>query len=100
METALYVAIAVVLVLVGLFAWLVTNQKPATGFNAALVCPHCQRSGYVCARPSTQKRGVSGGKATAALLTGGFSLLAVGLSRKQAMTESHCDACGSTWLHE
>lgn len=43
------------------------------------------------------KAGVSGGKATAALLTGGFSLLAMGLSRKQRVTEAWCSNCQSTW---
>ena len=43
-------------------------------------------------------KGVSGGKATAALLTGGFSLLAVCLSMKETQTQVHCDNCNNTWL--
>src|SRR5436305_5690990 len=65
--------------------------------NAAMICPHCQARGTVRTKQVTQKKGVSGGKATAAVLTGGVSLLATGLSRKEAMTEAHCDKCGSTW---
>ena len=66
--------------------------------NAAMVCPHCQTKGGVRTKKITQKKGISGGKATAAVLTGGVSLLAVGLSRKEASTQAHCDACGNTWL--
>ena len=52
-----------------------------------MVCPHCQEKGHVRTQPVTRKKGVSGGKATAALLTGGVSLLATGLSRKEQSTE-------------
>ena len=65
--------------------------------NPALVCPHCQKQSFVRTKPTTKKAGVSGGKATAAVLTGGLSLLAVGLSRKEAMTQAHCDHCMSDW---
>jgi hypothetical protein len=43
------------------------------------------------------KAGISGGKATGAILTGGLSLLATGLSRKHAATEANCGNCGSRW---
>lgn len=62
-----------------------------------IICPHCQFRGFVKTTPVLRKKGVSGGKATAALLTGGISLLAVGLSRKEAETEAHCSNCGSRW---
>jgi hypothetical protein len=62
-----------------------------------MVCPHCQQKGSVHTKKVTHKAGVSGGKATAAVLTGGASLLAVGLSRKQDLTEAHCTHCNSTW---
>lgn len=45
----------------------------------------------------TRKKGVSGAKATGALMTGGVSLLATGLSRKEGLTQAHCEKCGSTW---
>ncbi len=54
---------------------------PDGELNRAMVCPHCQTRGSVYTKAVTQKKGVSGGKATAALLTGGVSLLATGLSR-------------------
>ena len=65
----------------------------------ALVCPHCGEKGRISQHPTTIKAGVSGGKATAAILTGGLSLLVpgVGLSRKQRATARHCEACGSDW---
>ncbi|MGA3318647.1 MAG: hypothetical protein ABSC64_19700 [Candidatus Korobacteraceae bacterium] len=66
--------------------------------NPELFCPHCQSKGFVRDKWVTQKAGISGGKATAAVLTGGLSLLAVGLSRKQQLTQAHCEKCGSTWV--
>lgn len=65
--------------------------------NPALLCPHCGERGTVRTKPVNRKKGVSGGKATAALLTGGASMLAVGLSRKEHLTRAHCDRCGSAW---
>jgi hypothetical protein len=44
-----------------------------------------------------RKKGISGGKAVGALLTGGLSILATGLSRKEKSTQAHCDNCGATW---
>ena len=66
--------------------------------NPELFCPHCQSKGHVRTKWVSQKAGVSGSKATTAVLTGGLSLLAVGLSRKQELTQAHCDNCNSTWL--
>jgi hypothetical protein len=65
--------------------------------NTAMICPHCQTRGTVRTASETRKAGVSGGKATAALLTGGTSLLLTGLSRNQQVTQAHCDNCNSTW---
>ena len=78
-------------------AYIDSSSGPATRQGSALICPHCQTRGFVTTRPNKAKVGVSGGKATAAVLTGGWSLLAVGLSRKQAMTSADCSHCGSTW---
>lgn len=44
-----------------------------------------------------EKAGISGGKATAAVLTGGVSILGTGLSRKQRVTRATCGECGSVW---
>jgi hypothetical protein len=65
--------------------------------NPTMVCPHCQEKGRIRVKRLTQKKGVSGGKATAAILTAGTSLLAVGLSRKENVTQAHCCNCNSTW---
>jgi len=66
--------------------------------NPELICPHCQKKGLVSTiQGIEQKTGISGAKATGALLTGGLSLLATGLSRKQKVTQAHCSNCNSTW---
>lgn len=65
--------------------------------NPAMICPHCQTRGSVFTKGIDQKRGVSGGKATAAVLTGGVSLLATGLSRKEHATQAYCTNCKNTW---
>ena len=73
--------------------------KAAEPKSTAMVCPHCHTKGTVRTKPVTQKKGVSGGKATAAVLTGGLSVLATGLSRKEHLTEAHCTRCGNTWRY-
>jgi transcription elongation factor Elf1 len=65
--------------------------------NPALICPHCQTKGQVRVKAIKHKSGISGGKAAAAVLTAGVSVLATGLSRKEAMTQAKCGNCGSTW---
>lgn len=67
-------------------------------FNSELVCPHCQTKGKVRTQKEVRKAGVSGGKATGALLTGGVSLLATGLSRKEIGTKAFCGNCKSIWF--
>jgi hypothetical protein len=66
--------------------------------NVNMVCPHCQTQRSIRTKPVQMKKGVSGGKATAALLTGGVSLLATGLSRKENLTQAHCKNCSNTWV--
>lgn len=65
--------------------------------NPLLICPHCQKPGLVRAKTLMVKAGISGGKATAAILTAGISLLLTGLSREEEKTQAHCDRCDSTW---
>lgn len=62
-----------------------------------MVCPHCQWKGCVRVKRVKVKQGISGGKATGALLTGGVSLLATGLSRKSKVSEAYCTHCFTTW---
>lgn len=72
-------------------------KRVPTG-QAAIICPHCQIRGKVTSRIVRQKKGISGGKATGALLTGGLSLLGTGLSRKERATEMHCRNCNTQWV--
>lgn len=65
--------------------------------NHEYICPHCQIKGDVYTKSVNRKKGVSGAKATGAVLTGGLSLLATGLSRKEGLTQAHCCNCDSTW---
>jgi hypothetical protein len=68
------------------------------GGQVAIVCPHCQVKGRVTTRRVKQKKGISGGKAVGAIFTGGTSMLATGLSRKEKATEMHCHNCNTTWF--
>jgi hypothetical protein len=65
--------------------------------NNQLICPHCQNKGDIRVKSVKRKKGVSGGKATAAILTLGITMLATGLSRKEGLTQAHCMKCNSTW---
>lgn len=65
--------------------------------NVQLVCPHCNTRGRVIYRVVDVKQGVSGGKATGAILTAGLSLFATGLSRKVKANEFKCKNCNITW---
>ena len=70
------------------------RQKNSMTWN---ICPHCQTKGSVTTKQIKKKVGVSGGKATAGILTCGLSLFAVGLSRKDVITEAECSNCNSIW---
>jgi len=60
-----------------------------------IICPHCQTKGQIRTKETKRKKGISGAKATGALLTGGLSILATGLSRKEVGTEAYCGNCKS-----
>jgi hypothetical protein len=75
----------------------ITERRGSLMLNAKMVCPHCQTKGTVWTEKKQVKAGISGGKATGALLTGGLSLLATGLSRKKAVTEATCRNCNMAW---
>ena len=72
-------------------------SKDGSAFNPHMKCPHCDTKGQVATKKVGLKKGVSGGKAVAGLLTGGVSLLAVGLSRKEESTQASCGKCGNVW---
>ena len=76
---------------------LTEGRTDTSRHSPEIVCPHCTMPGHTTVRTVKVKKGVSGGKATAALLTGGTSLLATGLSRKESETEAMCSNCGTTW---
>jgi hypothetical protein len=65
--------------------------------NEHMICPYCQAKGFVCTKDVKRKKGISGGKTTAALFTFGISMLAVGLSRREKLTQAHCTKCNLTW---
>ncbi len=66
--------------------------------NKNIVCPYCKKRGGVITKKAKKKKGISGAKATGALLIGGLSLLVTGLSRKEKVTEASCKNCGAEWL--
>lgn len=80
----------------GLFLYMKLAAKPPEP-NPEIVCPHCQKKGTVICTRVARKKVVSGGKATGALLTGGVSMLATGLSRKEGATHMHCQNCQTQW---
>ena len=87
-------------VIAAIVVWVVAqfgNASIEARQSAQLVCPHCQTKGSVATRRVKLKKGVSGGKAVGALMTGGLSVLATGLSRKEDATEAKCSNCGSLW---
>lgn len=65
--------------------------------NEKMLCPHCSTRGHVQTKKETRKAGVSGGKATGALLTAGLSLFVTGLSRKETVTAAYCGNCEAEW---
>ena len=68
--------------------------------QAQRMCPHCQTRGQVKTAQVRVKKGISGGKATGAVLTAGLSLVATGLSRKATVTKATCGNCGMSWTIE
>lgn len=93
METFLIIVIFCVAVCIRAIA----NNYHGT-VNNWLICPHCSSKGTVFIKPITKKSGISGGKATGALLTGGLSLLITGLSKKEERKEAYCSNCEMTWI--
>lgn len=78
-----------------------TSKTPSaskTLGSSQILCPHCQVRGRVHTKTVKVKRGISGGKAVGALLTGGKSLWMTGLSRKEKTTQATCGNCRVTWM--
>lgn len=66
--------------------------------KSAVICPHCQVRGKVTVTQEKVKRGISGAKATGALVTAGLSVLGTGLSRKETVNRMSCGNCRVTWI--
>jgi hypothetical protein len=62
--------------------------------NDALICAHCGHKGGVQTKTEERKEGVSGTKLSAAVLTGGWSVLFSGLSENQRVVACYCEKCG------
>jgi hypothetical protein len=65
--------------------------------NQRMQCPHCQVPGCVRLKAVRRKKGISGAKAIGALMTGGLSLVATGIARKDNLTQARCDHCTVQW---
>ena len=75
------------------------SKTPSDAPGASqILCPHCQVRGRVQTKRVKVKRGISGGKATGAWLTGGVSLWVTGLSHKEKTTQATCGNCHVTWM--
>ena len=77
----------------GSTAKLSAQKKPVS----PLVCPHCHVKGKVSTSSVKKSKGISGGKAAGAVVTGGLSIWLTGLSRKEQLTQAKCGACGLKW---
>lgn len=94
MGSVLFVVVVLAAIGFGIYQGVLAGH-PAP--NEALMCPHCQTRGAVTSVAVVRKKGISGGKATGALFTGGLSMFATGLSRKEAATQMWCGNCGTRW---
>ena len=74
------------------------KRKQGYMSKPAIVCVHCQSAGHIQVKQAKVKDGVSGGKLTAALLTGGITMLATGLSQTKNRTTMFCGKCSMEWL--
>lgn len=93
------VFVVVVLTTIGWFAFQLAKERISRPVhNPALICPHCQAKGQVIVRRVKLKAGISGAKATSALLTGGLTLIFHGLSRTPTRTQCSCGNCHMDWL--
>lgn len=99
-QTAAVSVVAWPLIAAGLVAWWRQDTKrraeQAEGARR-IECPHCHVVGQVTIGEVREKDGISGGKATGALLTGGVSMLATGLSQKKNRLKGTCGNCRVAW---
>lgn len=74
------------------------SKTPAVPPQGAMNCPHCNGQKTVRVEHVKKKKGVSPGKIAAGVVTGGFSLLATGLAKKDEVNQLTCSACGMKWI--
>lgn len=72
------------------------NEEAKKGADK-IVCPHCGERGCVTGKSVVRGKGVSGGKAAGAVMTGGASVFATGLSKNQRVRNLKCSNCNSEW---
>lgn len=89
-----YLFLSIDLFVLFVFMIIVTPETPP---NPDMICPHCKTKGQINTKKVDLTKGISGGKAVAGLMTGGLSILAVGISRKESQTEARCGKCGNVW---
>ena len=65
-----------------------------TPVNPEIVCPMCGEKGGVRAHRRKAKKGFSTGKIMGGLFTGGISLLATGIAKKDWIYKCYCEKCG------
>ena len=74
------------------------NDAAYGPLNEHVICPHCHKGGHVRIKARSTKTGISGAKATGAVLTGGASVLVTGLSKKDLLNHATCANCSVTWV--
>lgn len=89
--------VMVALVIIALGQWATSKAESFGPPNPHVICPHCQTTGTVRTATREVKNGISGGKATGAVLTGGLSTVATGLSQKRKVNFARCDNCEVEW---
>lgn len=85
--------------LIALGFWIAHEQHQEENKNAdKIVCPHCHTAGHIKVFNVQRKKGISGGKATGALMTGGVSMAAPAspASRTSATCGVATAACNGT----
>jgi len=65
--------------------------------NDKIKCNYCENVGSVRFRRVQTKKGFSTGKATAAVLTAGISVIATGLAKKGGASKLYCENCKMEW---
>ena len=96
MDTFLLVAGGIALA-IAMFRVHASQAADANKTADKIVCPHCQTRGHVTVKLVTRSAGISGGKAAGAVMTGGLSVGATGLSKNVPTRELTCGNCKMKW---